>query len=97
MGDNVGTNPRFERFILSNYLKSRANLTIELRSKLAKTFESSHSSKFELKSNWKMHFCAHNLRIGIFGDKTIIKAEKNVLSGPMGQLFEQLIFSKIQR
>ena len=44
-----------------------------------------------------MNLCAHNLRIGILGEKNIIRTENSRLYGPMGQLFEQLIFSKIQR
>ena len=42
-----------------------------------------------------MRFCSHNLKIGIFADKSFLKVENNVLSGPLGVLYNQLFLSKV--
>ena len=41
-----------------------------------------------------MRLCSQNLKIGIFGYEPFVKREKHGLSGPFGELYNQLVFSK---
>ena len=43
-----------------------------------------------------MRLCSHNLRIGVLVDKAFVKVKNDHLSGPLGELYNQLLFSKNQ-
>ena len=49
-----------------------------------------------------MRLCSHNLKIGLFVDGTVIQSSQSTsgsktLFGPVGELYNQLIFEKVQR
>lgn len=52
--------------------------------------------KVYLEGKLKMSLCSHHLRIGILVDKDFIKVKNGVLSGPLGELYNQFLFSKNQ-
>ena len=54
-------------------------------------------SKVCLQQNSKMHLCSHNLRIGIYSGTALTRIENNTLLGPVGEIYNRAIFSKIYR
>lgn len=41
-----------------------------------------------------MHLCSHNLTIGFYGDEILIKFKNRHLAGPVGELYQNMLFSK---
>lgn len=41
-----------------------------------------------------MSFCVHGLKIGIFAFESLAKVSKNTLSGPLGEIYNQLFFDR---
>ena len=57
--------------------------------------EPTRSFKSQFGRGLEMRFCSHNLKIGIFADKSFLNVENNVLSGPLSVLYNQLFLSKV--